>query len=682
LKVRRTQSAFDDFAAREPYFAVVTAPRFLRANLTPEHEREFFASGEVLVDRIFAIIEAALVQKFAPVSMLEYGCGVGRLAIPLSRRPGSVTAVDRSGVMSDLAKREAARRGAGHIQFQTPEEFAATSRRFDLVVCYHVLQRLRPGHGLGLIRQLVERISSDGVGVFQWPLNTGVSMGVEITRWARERVPGVNDVMNRLRGKPATDPFIPTHAYALRRVLDVLKSADCRDTHVVFERAEDLDYAIVLTRKTGVRTHVVRQPAEPMTRAEPPGSPTRTPAGWGGKRSAAHSASAVASEAEIDEFNRAAEAYYATLPNWDHHLAKPFSQIAETPAILANVTVMLQGLELSPGVRVLDFGGGTGWLSRYLTQLGCRVTLLDVSPTALAIARQHYARHPVIGDEPAPEFLLFDGRRIELPDASVDRIVCFDAFHHAANPDAVLREFGRILVPGGLAGFAEPGPRHSESARSCFESSTYGVVERDVDIHAIWRTAQASGFSDLRMCVFHEPAYHVSLAEYEDLVTGGPAQTRWLESTRTFLHLVRDFVLVKAGDVRADSRQSRGLACEIRPATTRATAGAGAALVLEATVTNTGRAYWLPSDAPHGGVSLGAHVYDDEHGTLVNFEAGRVPLGSPPRTIAPNEAVSCRLTISGLAPGRYRVEIDCVAERVTWFAQAGSAPAIVSVEID
>jgi SAM-dependent methyltransferase len=329
---------------------------------------------------------------------------------------------------------------------------------------------------------------------------------------------------------------------------------------------------------------------------------------------------------------------------------------------------------------VLDFLGGTGWLSRYLTQLGCRVTLLDVSPTALAIAREHYARHPVIGDQPAPQLLVFDGRRIDLPDASVDRIICFDAFHHAANPDAVIAEFGRILAPGGLAGFAEPGPRHSESARSSFESNTYGVVERDVDIHAIWRDAQASGFSDLRMCVFHEPAYHVSLAEYEDLATGGPAQTRWLESTRAFLHLVRDFVLVKAGDVRADSRPSRGLACEIRLPSSRVTAATSAPIVLDATVTNTGQAYRLPSDAPQGGVSLGAHAYSED-GALVNFEAARVPLTNPRKAIAPNDAVSCRLTIAGLAPGRYCVEIDCVAERVAWFAQAGSAPAVVSVDI-
>jgi 2-polyprenyl-3-methyl-5-hydroxy-6-metoxy-1,4-benzoquinol methylase len=653
-------AAFDGFAAREPYFAIVTDPKFLRANLTPADEREFFFTGEALVDRMFAIIEAGLMPGFAPVSMLEYGCGLGRLAIPLSRRPGSVTAVDRSPVMLELARREAERRGAGHIAFEALNVFHATSRKFDLVVCYHVLQRLTRQQGKSLLRALVDRISPGGVGVFQWPLATGASAGVQVTRWAREYLPGVNRVINRLRDKSSGDPFIPTHAHSLDDVLSVVKAAGC-GTHVLFEQSDGLDYAIAFARKPGGPAGVAHRPSAAA-------------------RSATHSAAVAGTDAEIDAFNRRAEAYYATLSNWNHHLAKPFGQIAEMPAILANLAVVLQSLTLSPGLRVLEFGAGSGWLSRWLTQLGCQVTLLDVSPTALAIAREHYARHPVIGDQPLPQFLVFDGRRIDLPDASVDRIVCFDAFHHAANPDAMIREFARILVPGGLAGFAEPGPRHSESARSSFESGTWGVVERDVDVHALWRTAQASGFSGLRMCVFQALPYQVSLAEYEDLLTGGPAGLQWLEATRRFLHVVRDFVLIKAGEVRADSRTAQGLACEIRVAQPHLRAQAGTAFTLEVTVTNTGRAWWLPSDAAHGGVSLGARLYD-ESGTLLNLQAGRTALTSPPRTLAPNEAASCRLTLSGLPPGRYRVELDCVAEHVTWFVQAGSMPTVVDVEI-
>ena len=89
----------------------------------------------------------------------------------------------------------------------------------------------------------------------------------------------------------------------------------------------------------------------------------------------------------IDRLNAAAEEYFAALPNWDHHLAKPFSSADEAPWLLTHLTVLLQELRLKPGLRVLEFGAGTGWLSRFLTQLGCRVILLDVSPTALRIAR-------------------------------------------------------------------------------------------------------------------------------------------------------------------------------------------------------------------------------------------------------------------------------------------------------
>jgi len=103
---------WEAFAAREPYFAVLTAPRFLHANLTADSVREFFQSGETLVDWTLRTIELRLAPEFAPMTTLEYGCGVGRLAIPFARRPGSVTAVDRSPAMLERARREAEPRGS------------------------------------------------------------------------------------------------------------------------------------------------------------------------------------------------------------------------------------------------------------------------------------------------------------------------------------------------------------------------------------------------------------------------------------------------------------------------------------------------------------------------------------------------------------------------------------------
>src|SRR5881409_3737731 len=135
----------------EPYFTVLTDPRFLRANLTDATRREFFAGGEALVDFMWRTIQLRLAPDFAPTAILEYGCGPGRLAIPLARRAarraGRVTAVDRSPEMLQTARQDADRAGVDAIEFLTPDAFFARTDRFDLTVCYLVLQRLAVAEG-------------------------------------------------------------------------------------------------------------------------------------------------------------------------------------------------------------------------------------------------------------------------------------------------------------------------------------------------------------------------------------------------------------------------------------------------------------------------------------------------------------------------------------------------------
>src|SRR5205823_2678636 len=153
------------------------------------------------------------------------------------------------------------------------------------------------------------------------------------------------------------------------------------------------------------------------------------------------------------------------LTNLDYHLAKPFAAVDEAPALLISFMQVLLGLKLAPEMVVLDFGAGSCWSSRYLTQLGLEVIAMDASASALEIGRQLYARNPVFGEKPPPRFLAFDGRRFELPDESVDRIVCYDAFHHVPNPEEVLRvRLPPRAEPGG--GPARDGPR-PEARRHC-----------------------------------------------------------------------------------------------------------------------------------------------------------------------------------------------------------------------
>jgi SAM-dependent methyltransferase len=655
---------WEEFAEREPFFAVFTDPKFLSANRTANHEREFFDSGELLVDSIVHTIRKRLTHDFTPESVLEYGCGPGRLAIPFARRTGSVTAVDRSPAMLAAARREAARQNVGNIHFKTTAEFAASPRKFDLVNSYLLFQRLPPPRGLALFRELLGRIGSGGIGVFHFLYRTSASPVVRMTRTIRERVSVINGITNIARHKPFDQPFIPSHAYDLDEVFRILVEAGFENSHITFEDDEEMTSAIIFVQAPPSFAPADRD-VEP-TSIEPVSD-------------AMIDVRELIARTSIDDLNRTAEEYFSSLTEWEHHLAKPFAKPDEAPPILIGVATLLQGLRLVPGMTVLEFGAGTGWLSRFLTQLGCRVILLDVSATALRIARDLYGRQPPIGEKPAPQFLEFDGRRIELEDGSVERILCFDAFHHAPNPDDVLREFGRVLKPGGIAAFAEPGPRHSRTPLSQFEMRTYGVIENDVDIHALWRTAQSCGFRDLKLAVFHAPPFHISLDEYEDLLAGGAAAAKWTQATRVFLRDVRNFFLFKEGSERIDSRSASGLAADVS-ATVTGRVIEGDRIIVDATITNRGSAIWLPSDAEFGGVAIGAHLHDAT-GKLITFDLHWERLTEPPREIAPGETVHVRMSLPPLTAGRYTIEIDCVAAGVAWFAQLGSRPAHLALEV-
>lgn len=141
---------------------------------------------------------------------------------------------------------------------------------------------------------------------------------------------------------------------------------------------------------------------------------------------------------------------------------------------------------------------------------------------------------------------------------------------------------------------------------------------------------------------------------------------------------MRSFFLMKEGPPRVDSRSGDGLVCEIHA--TRSVGAAGAATTrLEVRIANTGTATWLASDAGHGGVSLGVHLYD-EPGKLLQFAWMLVPLGSE-REVAPGNVVGRTIALPHLVPGRYVVELDCVAAGVTWFSQRGSRPTRLPLDV-
>jgi SAM-dependent methyltransferase len=392
----------------------------------------------------------------------------------------------------------------------------------------------------------------------------------------------------------------------------------------------------------------------------------------------------VAHRLSLDGLCESADAYYRDIDDPTQLLGKPFSSAARAPDLLRNMGVLLQGLQIGTTMTVLEFAAGTCWFSRILSQMGCHVIACDVSLAALDLGRRLFEEQPLPSPPIAkPHFLHFDGRKLDLPDAAVDRVVCFDAFHHVPNQEAVLAELARVLKPGGIAGFVEPGPHHSISPEAQYEMAHHDVLENDIVLADIAAIAMRVGFTDIRVRPLLD--HELSLDDYLALTrrNWAPGVSRSLRrSVQSGLEGGAIFFLDKGPRV-LDSRGAAGLAHRIETtgtsAMSMATATVGEPWFVEVSVTNTGHARWLAENVSGlGEVKLGGHLYNAE-GKLLNLDFGR---SRAPRDVEPGENLSWSIELRFEERGSYMVELDLVAELITWFETAGSAPVRIAVQVE
>jgi phosphatidylethanolamine/phosphatidyl-N-methylethanolamine N-methyltransferase len=104
----------------------------------------------------------------------------------------------------------------------------------------------------------------------------------------------------------------------------------------------------------------------------------------------------------------------------------------------------VSALGMHPGERVLEVGVGTGLSLPYFPP-NVNLTGIDISSAMLRIAGE---RAREIG-MPHARFLRMGAEKMDLPDASFDRVLAIYVLSTVGDPAAVLRELGRVCRPEG-----------------------------------------------------------------------------------------------------------------------------------------------------------------------------------------------------------------------------------------
>ena len=263
-----TDQEWEQWGERDPYFGVITDPKFRKNTMTSEAKYEFFCSGQLHVDRVFTSCRGRIEASFAPKRVLDFGCGVGRLLPAFAAHAEAVVGVDISAAMLEEARRNCDDHHVGNVTLvRSDDALSAVEGRFDLVHSAIVLQHLDPDRGLRIVERLIGLLAPGGIGALQlvygkayYASTLGVAppastqaphVGAPRTErkrlpwfmWRRERV--LDTAVSGASVIPATDsgqnliemnsdPEMLMNPYNLNKLFFLLQRADVTGLHAEF----------------------------------------------------------------------------------------------------------------------------------------------------------------------------------------------------------------------------------------------------------------------------------------------------------------------------------------------------------------------------------------------------------------------------------------------------------------
>jgi tetratricopeptide (TPR) repeat protein len=162
------RSAWEDLGEKRAFHSVITYDRFLPDRLK-ESEQEFWESGQTEAASVVAKLETVSSMEMADAVLLEYGCGVGRVTVPLAKFVKRVVAYDISEPHLTLARKHATQFRQANVDAILMGGLDTEFERCDLFYSRIVLQHNPPpiiGH---IVKKLIRALRPGGIGLFQVP---------------------------------------------------------------------------------------------------------------------------------------------------------------------------------------------------------------------------------------------------------------------------------------------------------------------------------------------------------------------------------------------------------------------------------------------------------------------------------------------------------------------------------
>jgi SAM-dependent methyltransferase len=226
------KTEWEKFGREDPYYGVMVGDRFRKQNLAGPSLDDFFASGEEHIEYVMHSIRRFVDPEFSPRRSLDFGCGVGRCTIPLSRISREVIGTDIAESMLNEARLNCSRRGVANAVFKkTSDELSEIDGSFDLIHSLFTFAHIPRARGYRVFGALAGRLTDGGVGVVDFLIQRP-RRSLWLGSLLRKHIPLVHNFANLMYGKPFAEPYMEKVVYGLNQVLTILRTVECTTSHV------------------------------------------------------------------------------------------------------------------------------------------------------------------------------------------------------------------------------------------------------------------------------------------------------------------------------------------------------------------------------------------------------------------------------------------------------------------
>ena len=230
-----TDENWEQFGRQDPYYGVITHDKYRRENLSAERRHEFFESGVAHMEAVLSTVRQRLDAEFTVKRALYFGCGVGRLLIPLARIAEEVTGVDVSDAMLEEARKNCAAQSVRNVLLvKSDDALSLLDGTYDFIHSFIVFQHIPVQRGERLFAQLLTRLAPGGIGVFHFKYGQDFEYR-KLHTWLDRHVPGGGHLLNLSKGRKFSAPRMQMYTYDLNVLCALLQKAGITNFFTTFE---------------------------------------------------------------------------------------------------------------------------------------------------------------------------------------------------------------------------------------------------------------------------------------------------------------------------------------------------------------------------------------------------------------------------------------------------------------